>query len=97
MRLDISVFFEPELVVNVTKHTAVPKHRLLSPKEKKQLLLRFKVCLIYHCTAPNVLLLHIPKHRLLSPKEKKQLLLRFKMRNKMCSKLCFCKEKGIFC
>ena len=43
MRLDISVFFEPELVVNVTQHETVPKHRLLAPKEKKKLLERFKV------------------------------------------------------
>jgi len=43
MRLDLSVFFEPELVVNVTMHQAVPKHTLLDPKQKKALLQRFKV------------------------------------------------------
>jgi DNA-directed RNA polymerase I, II, and III subunit RPABC1 len=43
MRLDVSVFFEPELVVNVTQHEAVPRHRLLPAKEKKALLSRFKV------------------------------------------------------
>ena len=35
MQIDVSVFFEPELVVNVTQHEAVPHHRLLTPKEKK--------------------------------------------------------------
>eukprot|EP00802_Teleaulax_amphioxeia_P021273 Tamp_21618.p1 GENE.Tamp_21618~~Tamp_21618.p1 ORF type:complete len:256 (-),score=76.99 Tamp_21618:367-1080(-) len=43
MQIDVSVFFEPELVVNVTQHEAVPQHRLLSPKEKKALLQRYKV------------------------------------------------------
>jgi DNA-directed RNA polymerase I, II, and III subunit RPABC1 len=43
MVLSFNVFFEAELVVNITEHAAVPKHRLLNPKEKKKLLEKYHV------------------------------------------------------
>mmetsp|Transcript_26045 Transcript_26045/g.65751 ORF Transcript_26045/g.65751 Transcript_26045/m.65751 type:complete len:237 (+) Transcript_26045:107-817(+) len=43
MNLAFNVFFESDLVVNITEHTAVPKHRLLHPKEKKSLLSKYHV------------------------------------------------------
>mmetsp|Transcript_2873 Transcript_2873/g.5274 ORF Transcript_2873/g.5274 Transcript_2873/m.5274 type:complete len:115 (+) Transcript_2873:326-670(+) len=43
MRLDLNVFFEVELVLNITHHDMVPKHRLISAGEKRQLLLKYKV------------------------------------------------------
>jgi DNA-directed RNA polymerase I, II, and III subunit RPABC1 len=36
-------FEEKELLINITKHELVPKHELLSPKDKKELLLRYKI------------------------------------------------------
>ena len=42
-RLEIEVFMESELVVNVTHHELVPKHVPLSPEEKRSLLDRYKV------------------------------------------------------
>ena len=39
----IEVFNLSELVVNITKHELVPKHTLLSQKDKKQLLERYKI------------------------------------------------------
>ena len=41
--LIIEVFNLNELVVNITKHELVPKHTLLSQKDKKQLLDRYKI------------------------------------------------------
>jgi DNA-directed RNA polymerase subunit H (RpoH/RPB5) len=41
--LHLSVFFEVELVVNIMEHEMVPRHTLLSKKEKKALLARYKV------------------------------------------------------
>ena len=41
--LVIEVFNISELVVNITEHELVPKHILLSEKDKKQLLLRYKI------------------------------------------------------
>mmetsp|Transcript_64863 Transcript_64863/g.159651 ORF Transcript_64863/g.159651 Transcript_64863/m.159651 type:complete len:236 (+) Transcript_64863:196-903(+) len=43
MVLSFNVFFEAELVVNITDHVSVPKHRLLPPKEKRQLLEKYHV------------------------------------------------------
>eukprot|EP00286_Rhodomonas_abbreviata_P001270 CAMPEP_0181288980 /NCGR_PEP_ID=MMETSP1101-20121128/637_1 /TAXON_ID=46948 /ORGANISM="Rhodomonas abbreviata, Strain Caron Lab Isolate" /LENGTH=185 /DNA_ID=CAMNT_0023393169 /DNA_START=246 /DNA_END=799 /DNA_ORIENTATION=+ len=43
MRLDLNVFFEVELVLNITQHDMVPAHRLLQPGEKRKLLARYKV------------------------------------------------------
>jgi DNA-directed RNA polymerase I, II, and III subunit RPABC1 len=37
------VFNEAELLVNITKHILVPKHRILSDTEKATLLARYKV------------------------------------------------------
>jgi hypothetical protein len=39
----MEVFTEAELLVNITKHTLVPSHRILSPEEKATLLARYKV------------------------------------------------------
>lgn len=36
-------FLESELVINITKHTMVPTHQLLTPDEKDTLLKRYKV------------------------------------------------------
>lgn len=36
-------FLESELVINITKHTMVPRHQLLTPDEKQGLLKRYKV------------------------------------------------------
>ncbi len=35
---DIELFREDALLVNITEHVLVPKHRLLTPEEKKALL-----------------------------------------------------------
>lgn len=37
------MFNEAELLVNITKHVLVPKHRILSDAEKATLLARYKV------------------------------------------------------
>ena len=42
-KIMIEVFKEAELLVNITHHVLVPKHRVLSPMEKKTLLERYKV------------------------------------------------------
>lgn len=39
----METFTEAELLVNITKHTLVPSHRILSPDEKVTLLARYKV------------------------------------------------------
>eukprot|EP00037_Helgoeca_nana_P025527 m.281037 g.281037 ORF g.281037 m.281037 type:complete len:220 (-) comp26976_c1_seq24:5437-6096(-) len=39
----IEAFDEAELIVNITEHTMVPKHKLLTPDEKKELLERYKL------------------------------------------------------
>ncbi len=39
----IEIFTEGELLVNITQHTLVPQHRILTPDEKQTLLLRYKV------------------------------------------------------
>jgi DNA-directed RNA polymerase I, II, and III subunit RPABC1 len=41
--ISIEVFQESELLVNVTQHVFVPKHRVLTQDEKYQLLERYKV------------------------------------------------------
>ena len=43
MNFSFNVFFEVELVVNITLHEIVPKHRLLSSDEKRALLERYMV------------------------------------------------------
>ena len=43
MNFSFNVFFEVELVVNITEHEIVPKHRLLRPEEKQKLLERYMV------------------------------------------------------
>ena len=43
MRLDLNVFFEVELVVNIMEHHMVPKHSVLTKEAKKALLARYKV------------------------------------------------------
>lgn len=40
---DSAQFLEAELVVNITEHTLVPKHQVLTPEEKSKLLERYKV------------------------------------------------------
>lgn len=40
-RLRLDVFIENELVVNITKNQLVPAHKVLTPDEKKALLLRY--------------------------------------------------------
>ncbi len=39
----IETFEEAELLVNITRHELVPKHELLTPEEKKQLLVRYSL------------------------------------------------------
>ncbi|KAL9053271.1 MAG: hypothetical protein Q9162_004879 [Coniocarpon cinnabarinum] len=39
----IEIFYEQDLLVNITHHELVPKHQLLSPVEKKALLERYRV------------------------------------------------------
>ncbi|EKX46336.1 hypothetical protein GUITHDRAFT_163048 [Guillardia theta CCMP2712] len=43
MKIELNIFFEVELVVNITEHEMVPKHRIMSGVEKKKLLQRYKV------------------------------------------------------
>eukprot|EP00775_Hariotina_reticulata_P001736 gene1736-2077_t len=42
-RMIVECFTESELLVNITKHTLVPEHRILLPEEKDTLLKRYKV------------------------------------------------------
>ena len=42
-QIQVEVFTLGELVVNITEHELVPKHILLSPEEKKQLLVRYRI------------------------------------------------------
>ncbi|GAA5826628.1 hypothetical protein JCM5353_004994 [Sporobolomyces roseus] len=39
----IEAFQESELLVNITHHILVPKHEVMTPDEKKQLLLRYRL------------------------------------------------------
>jgi len=39
-RYNIELFQEAELLVNITKHVLVPQHIVMTPEEKKSLLLR---------------------------------------------------------
>ena len=39
----IEIFYEQDLLVNITHHELVPKHQMLSPLEKKALLERYRV------------------------------------------------------
>lgn len=39
----IELFESDELLVNITKHIFVPKHQLLTPTEKNELLLKYKL------------------------------------------------------
>ncbi len=41
--LQIELFNQEELLVNITEHELVPEHQLLSEEEKKELLKRYKV------------------------------------------------------
>lgn len=41
--VDIELFFKDELVINITKHTLVPRHEALTPDEKAALLVRYKL------------------------------------------------------
>jgi DNA-directed RNA polymerase I, II, and III subunit RPABC1 len=42
-QIRVEVFTEGELVVNITKHELVPKHILLNPEEKSELLKRYNI------------------------------------------------------
>lgn len=42
-KLKFEIFYENELLVNVTEHQLVPKHELLSSSSKKELLERYRV------------------------------------------------------
>ena len=37
---ELEDFEESSLLVNITKHTLVPKHEVLKPEERKELLLK---------------------------------------------------------
>eukprot|EP00055_Hartaetosiga_balthica_P001834 m.2003 g.2003 ORF g.2003 m.2003 type:complete len:229 (+) comp1690_c0_seq1:95-781(+) len=39
----IEQFYKEELMLNVTKHCYVPRHEILTPEEKEQLLARYKI------------------------------------------------------
>lgn len=43
MELQVECFNISELMVNITEHTYVPKHKLLTPEEKKDLIKRYKI------------------------------------------------------
>jgi len=40
---ELEDFEESSLLVNITKHTLVPKHEVLNPEEKKELLLKYRL------------------------------------------------------
>ncbi|KAF8339729.1 uncharacterized protein EI90DRAFT_3117513 [Cantharellus anzutake] len=40
---ELEDFEESSLLVNITKHTLVPKHEILTPQEKKELLLKYRL------------------------------------------------------
>lgn len=42
-RFILESFVEAELLVNITEHTLVPKHRVLTEAEKSQLLAKYKL------------------------------------------------------
>lgn len=41
--LHIEFFAEPELIINITKHSLVPKHEVLSPQDKKEFLEHYAI------------------------------------------------------
>ncbi|CAF0925548.1 unnamed protein product [Adineta ricciae] len=42
-KIHIQVFLEDELLVNITEHNLVPKHVILTPEEKQELLQRYRL------------------------------------------------------
>lgn len=42
-QVNVEIFLEEQLLVNITKHELVPKHILLSKEEKKKLLQRYRL------------------------------------------------------
>ena len=40
---EIEVFYQSELLVNITEHELVPKHQVLSENEKHELLKKYRV------------------------------------------------------
>ncbi|CAF0968995.1 unnamed protein product [Adineta steineri] len=42
-KIRFQVFLENELLVNITEHTLVPKHIILTPEEKQELLQRYRL------------------------------------------------------
>ncbi|CAF3126098.1 unnamed protein product [Rotaria socialis] len=42
-KVQFQVFLESELLVNITEHVLVPKHVILTPEEKQELLLRYRL------------------------------------------------------
>lgn len=40
---DIQIFFQQELLVNITEHELVPKHQVLTDSERSELLKKYRV------------------------------------------------------
>ena len=49
--MDLQIFHEDELCIDITKHTYVPKHILMTDDEKKELLARYR---IKECQLPKI-------------------------------------------